>query len=611
MDRSQVNLWSWFLLANRFMANKKHVEVLRSGRSALENFRHENPDERLDLEDANLDGCDLSRHSTIGKLPCWTGLSDANLRNASLAEANLSGLNLERADLGKARLPRAMLEGANIFGANLVGSDLGGANLDSVSFLCADLTDAQLTQASLKNADLRCKSLRNARLTGTDLSRGRLSGVDCQGAVFDECNLSHAHLDYADLRHASVRSVKWKGVNANAARLDCLDFKRADLSDADMRYATLTDACLDRADLEGTDLSWASCEGASIRKSNLVRTKLDCASFDFADLTGSDFELASAEETSFDSALMVECNLRDTNLFASHLDRVRMASIRAVGTRMTGCSLVLADMKDSLFFNVNLKNGDLSFADLRGAIFTKCYMSGSNVKGAKFGESVFAATDISACEGLTEVEHRLPSSISVDILCETSKQIPEGFLSNCQVPPAMMSYLPSLENANPIQFYSCFLAYSQKDEEFCKRLVSALQLHGLSTWFAAEDLKAGHKVLDQIDQAIRRYDKMLIILSAHSIESNWVLTEVRRAKKLEVTEQRRVLFPIRVTSYDSLLSWNCIDPETGLDIAADIREYYIPDFSNWQDHDCFEKTYYRLLDDLRQGGNERFETPEK
>jgi hypothetical protein len=34
-----------------------------------------------------------------------------------------------------------------------------------------------------------------------------------------------------------------------------------------------------------------------------------------------------------------------------------------------------------------------------------------------------------------------------------------------------------------------------------------------------------------------------------------------------------------------------------------MRRYFIPDFSNWKDHDAFEKAFGRLLRDLRAEEN--------
>jgi hypothetical protein len=38
--------------------------------------------------------------------------------------------------------------------------------------------------------------------------------------------------------------------------------------------------------------------------------------------------------------------------------------------------------------------------------------------------------------------------------------------------------------------------------------------------------------------------------------------------------------------------------DTAKDLATEIREYFIPDFSQWKDHDAFEAAVARLLRDL-------------
>jgi len=45
--------------------------------------------------------------------------------------------------------------------------------------------------------------------------------------------------------------------------------------------------------------------------------------------------------------------------------------------------------------------------------------------------------------------------------------------------------------------------------------------------------------------------------------------------------------------------WECFDPETGTDLAAEIREYYVPDFRDWKNHDSFEKAFAQLLEGLK------------
>ena len=72
------------------------------------------------------------------------------------------------------------------------------------------------------------------------------------------------------------------------------------------------------------------------------------------------------------------------------------------------------------------------------------------------------------------------------------------------------------------------------------------------------------------------------------------MTEIRNARAQEKKENRRKLFPIRLMDYDTLREWTCFDADTGKDLAVEVREYYIPDFSNWKNHDTFDAEFARL-----------------
>jgi hypothetical protein len=121
----------------------------------------------------------------------------------------------------------------------------------------------------------------------------------------------------------------------------------------------------------------------------------------------------------------------------------------------------------------------------------------------------------------------------------------------------------------------------------------------LRVWFAPEDLKGGDKLMDQLERAIQLHDRLLPVLSDHSIMSEWVMTEIRRAREVERKESRRKLFPIRLTDFKTLEEWKCQDSKSGQDLAEEVRQYFIPDFSNWKNHDAFEKAFDRLLSDLK------------
>lgn len=51
--------------------------------------------------------------------------------------------------------------------------------------------------------------------------------------------------------------------------------------------------------------------------------------------------------------------------------------------------------------------------------------------------------------------------------------------------------------------------------------------------------------------------------------------------------------------YEVLRDWKLFDADEGEDLAAEIREYYIPDFSEWKNHDSYAREFEKLLRDLR------------
>jgi hypothetical protein len=162
---------------------------------------------------------------------------------------------------------------------------------------------------------------------------------------------------------------------------------------------------------------------------------------------------------------------------------------------------------------------------------------------------------------------------------------------------------------SPVQFYSCFISYSTKDEDFARRLHSRMRDEGLRVWFAPEDIKGGEKLHEQIGEAIRVYDKLLLVLTPASMESEWVKTEIRRARRAEVKEKLRKLFPIRLVDFETIRDWECFDADSGKDLGVEIREYFIPDFSKWRQPESFEAALGRLLDDLRASDGNAAATP--
>ena len=193
-----------------------------------------------------------------------------------------------------------------------------------------------------------------------------------------------------------------------------------------------------------------------------------------------------------------------------------------------------------------------------------------------------------------------PTSIGLDTIYLSCGQIPESFLRDAGVPEELLVQLPSLISAlEGIQFYSCFISYSHRDEEFANRLFSRLRDAKLRVWYAPEDMKGGQKLHEQIETAIRLHDKLLLVLSEASLASEWVKTEIRNARRQERKTGKRKLFPVRLVDFETLRQWSEFDADSGKDLGVELREFYIPDFSQWKDHDRFEAEFKKLLRDLK------------
>ncbi|WP_420207856.1 pentapeptide repeat-containing protein [Candidatus Electronema sp. JC] len=89
------------------MANKEQLAILKQGVAAWNKWREENPDAKIDLRGAKLDGLDLS------------------------------GANFRKADIRGANFRNAMLVGAN-FNESILGIETGTVNV--TDFTCSELT---------------------------------------------------------------------------------------------------------------------------------------------------------------------------------------------------------------------------------------------------------------------------------------------------------------------------------------------------------------------------------------------------------------------------------------------------------------------------------------
>jgi hypothetical protein len=248
-----------------------------------------------------------------------------------------------------------------------------------------------------------------------------------------------------------------------------------------------------------------------------------------------------------------------------------------------------------------LHDANLSEANLTKTRLYRVDFIGSVLNGTKFFQAVCGVTTFSDVEldlalDLDSAFHVAPSYVDALTLSKVRKKTTCEFLNRCGVPSR---YIPDFHVLVPTepQYQSVFISYSHNDESSVDRLYHRLRATHMKIWYAPEEMKPGAKLHEQIDAAIEEYDRLVLILSDSSMNSRWVATEIRKARQKELRDGKRVLFPLRLCSFDAIQEWTLFDSDTGTDLAAEIRAYYIPDIST-PESPRYEREIIKLIESL-------------
>jgi uncharacterized protein YjbI with pentapeptide repeats len=325
-------------------------------------------------------------------------------------------------------------------------------------------------------------------------------------------------------------------------------------------YLQYSNSQLNNANLEGTNflglkLAHSSFREAKLRNADFMLTDLSFCDFSFSDLSKANFGWSNLYETSLFNSIMHN----------SELDH--------------------ADLS-----NANLLFTDLSGSVLRGTKFISTNLLEADFENTILDRTIFANVDLSKCKGLERVIHEGPSYIDIQTIYRSNGKIPLNFLKGLGIPNDFISYSSAIVSS-PIQYFSCFISYCSIDNLFVKKLYQDIKRHGVTCWYAPEELKVGDRIRTKIDESIYLFDKLLLILSEHSVNSQWVDQEVETALARERDSNSNVLFPIRLD--DSVLKskngWASLIKNTR----------HIGDFQKWDDENSYNIALNRLLMDLK------------
>jgi hypothetical protein len=229
---------------------------------------------------------------------------------------------------------------------------------------------------------------------------------------------------------------------------------------------------------------------------------------------------------------------------------------------LSGANLSGANLERAKFRTANLGRATLDWANLRGANLEGANLEGANLEGALCGETLWCDLNLLETIGLSKLVHDTSSTLGTNTLALSKGRLPVEFLKGCgladwEIESAKL-HDPDLTTAEitdiqyriydllargPIQISPVFISYSHGDKVFVDGLGCKLDQKGVRYWRDIKDAIAGR--LDKvIERGISLNPTVLLVLSEHSVKSDWVEDEVDKAVKLSRILNRDVLCPI-------------------------------------------------------------------
>ena len=326
-----------------------------------------------------------------------------------------------------------------------------------------------------------------------------------------------------------------------------------------------------------------------LRDAQLHNIKIKNRRLDYADFSRVNFQSSDIEGTSFSHSRIVSTELYNAELKNVNFEQSTIKQFKFYFSFMNNCKFYGTDIYNSDFEMGNIQDTSFENSELLDDRFVGFGLHNIEFRNARIGGLSFLGILLTKPNNLESVNHQSGSYFDVNSLIECSGLLPQVFLRGIGINEKIIEYLPSL-SGDAIQFYSCFISYS-KDQVFADRIHNDLQNKGIRCWLYTENIKIGDKFRDKIYEAIRLHDKLLVVISQNSENSEWVEEEVLEALEEEKIQNREILFPIMIddTALTSKKPW----------IQKIKLNRHIGDFRSWhKDPEKYIKAFERLTKDL-------------
>jgi len=347
----------------------------------------------------------------------------------------------------------------------------------------------------------------------------------------------------------------------NAWRMQHPDNQRLDLTGCDLAGLELPDANLSRADLSSAKLSQINLSQATLTDATMVYVDLSQANLSRANLSRAIIMYAN-----LDAADLSQANLSQTSLV------------------------------ETSFIRTNLHGSNLSQASLTGSDLTETLFIETNVNGVDFTNStmyhtVLAGIDLRSVGGLQSVFHHGPSHVSLSTIVRSHGTLPKKFLRGTGTPELLIQPLASLASQSDTSA-SCYISYSAWDKEFAGQLHADLQDLGIRCWLSPKYTgQQGEWIrtpwYERAEASTNINDKVVLILSEHSINSPWIEIIVNNFLKKERESKRPLLILCQLDDAIMRTEWSWL--------ADLLKIHRVLDFTQWRKKEAYDSTLLQFL----------------
>jgi uncharacterized protein YjbI with pentapeptide repeats len=391
------------------------------------------------------------------------------------------------------------------------------------------------------------------------------------------------------VRDFSERSIS--DVRLVEVELAQCDFTGTQFTNCVFGGVTFDNGVFDRARFKRCNVTGSRFQGASLKEVDLNPSVFHRADFFMASLKGANFLNCDASGAFFGRA-----DLREASLYGGNFAEACFVLTDLTGSTLVGAGFENAIVKGFNFINTETiaKNARLLEQSLGQRKQFKAILE-RKFHGLEDMAMSFARQHLAEGEVPASMDEARRFIERLDSGFESLRR----FLLASGCDPEEVARMGQAADKKQEDYPRVFISYSSEDEEVAARLFSTLTAFEVDTWFAPESMRGGRKIHEQLREAIGERDKIIFLLSEASMKSSWVASELQWAAGRELDSGEQILFPIRIVPFEAVRKWTLFDADVGQDIAKYVRQYFVPDFSAWQDEEALARLIERLLRDLR------------